>query len=126
MRTVSRLTLALACVAFAQLAMAKMPPATEEAKAKAAEAAAKTAWGDKVASFQLCKVQDRLAASYRAGQSSSGKQPGTPFEAPPCTDPGPYAAAVPANAALEKAGAHSAPASTAPTAPAAAPPAGKS
>ena len=37
-------------------ALAKLPPQSDEAKAKAAETAAKTAWSDKVASFQLCKA----------------------------------------------------------------------
>ena len=46
---------ALAALTLAVSAMAKLPPPSDEAKAKAAEAAAKTAHGNKVAGFQLCK-----------------------------------------------------------------------
>jgi hypothetical protein len=55
--------LAVACVA----ALAKIPPPVldDAAKAKAAEAAAKTAWQGKVDAYQLCKAQDRVAALYR-------------------------------------------------------------
>jgi hypothetical protein len=55
--------LAAACVA----ALAKIPPPVldDAAKAKAAEAAAKTAWQGKLDAFQLCKAQDRVAAAYR-------------------------------------------------------------
>ena len=58
----------VACVAAAATiclpAAAKLPALSDEAKAKAAEAAAKTAWGDKIAGFQLCKSQDRSAGKY--------------------------------------------------------------
>ena len=47
------------------MAMAKLPAPDDAAKAKAAEAAAKTAWQGKVDAFQLCKSQDRAAAHYR-------------------------------------------------------------
>ena len=60
-------------------AMAKLPPVSDEAKAKAAEAAAKTAWSDKVAGYQLCQSQDRVAAAYLAQARAAGKsvQPAT-------------------------------------------------
>ena len=105
-------------------AIAKLPALSDEAKAKAAEAAAKTAWSDKVAGFQLCKAQDRVAAAYDAGLKKAGKDVPTPVTTPPCADPGPYvsvaAVSAPAPAAtaasaakpLEAAGAHS-PAATA-------------
>ena len=63
---------ALAAVALA--VSAKIPPPTldDAAKAKAAEAAAKTAWQAKVDAFQLCKVQDKLAAKYgKAGAKTA-------------------------------------------------------
>ncbi len=121
MPQVLRLTVALCCAVSAHLAFAKLPPPSEEAKAKAAEAAAKTEWSNKVASYQLCQAQDRAVASYRAKRQLDAKETPTPaVAAAACTDPGPYAAAPPAAAGLEKAGAHSAPAATAP-APAAAP-----
>lgn len=116
MSTVSRLTLVVAGLFSAQLALAKLPPPTEEAKTKAAEAAAKTAWSNKVASFQLCKAQDRAAATYRAKRLLNAKEAATPMDTEACTDPGPYVAASPAAGGLEKAGAHSPPASTLPAA----------
>jgi hypothetical protein len=55
--------LAAACAA----SLAKIPPPVldDAAKAKAAEAAAKTAWQGKVDAFKLCQVQDKVAALYR-------------------------------------------------------------
>ena len=52
---------ALAAV-LAPVALAKLPPLSDEAKAKAAEAAAKTAWSGKVDAYQLCRAQDRRSA----------------------------------------------------------------
>ena len=83
----------------AGLAQAKLPappPPTEEVKAAATLAAAKTAWGGKVAAFQLCKAQDRVAASYFNSAKGAGK---TPPAAPACADPGAFVAPVPAPAA---------------------------
>jgi hypothetical protein len=71
-------------------ACAKLPPASDDAKAKAAEAAAKTAHGNKVADFQLCKSMDRVAAGYLAEAKKSGKAV-NPVATPPCADPGPFA-----------------------------------
>jgi hypothetical protein len=78
--------LALACGAAA----AKLPPLSDDAKAKAAEAAAKTAHGNKVADFQLCKSMDRIAAAYQAGAKKSGKEFKPATATPPCADPGPF------------------------------------
>ena len=47
------------------LALAKLPATSDEAKAKAAEAAAKTAWAGKVDAFKLCKSQDAVVAHYK-------------------------------------------------------------
>ena len=77
-------------------AMAKLPPLSDEAKAKAAEAAAKSAWGDKVAAYQLCKSEEAIAATYFADMKKAGKEVKPPVATPPCADPGPY---VPAGAA---------------------------
>ena len=88
------LVLALAGVLVAPLAMAKLPPQSDDAKAKAAEAAAKAAWGNKVADFQLCKSMDKAAAKYLAAAKSAGKEVKT-TETPPCADPGPFVAAPP-------------------------------
>jgi hypothetical protein len=112
--------LLLACLSGA--AFAKLPALSDEAKAKAAETAAKTAWAGKVDIYQLCKVQDKVAASYYKTSATSGKPTKAATTTPPCADPGAfvYTAAAPVAAkTVEAAGAHS------PTATAAAPPSGK-
>lgn len=76
--------------ALAAPASAKLPPASDEAKAKAAEAALKTAWGDKVAGFQLCNAMDKAAAAYQAASKRAGKEPAVPVATPPCADPGAF------------------------------------
>lgn len=80
-------------------ANAKLPALSDEAKAKAAESAAKAAWGDKIAGFQLCKSQDRSAANHLVTMKQAGKdvKPATATAA--CADPGPYVAAGSAPAA---------------------------
>ena len=88
---------------------AKLPPLNDEAKAKAAEAAAKTAWTNKVADFQLCKAMDRVAAAYRAGAKTAGKEAPPPVETPACADPGAFAYTPPEVKPIEAAGAHSPP-----------------
>lgn len=93
---------------------AKLPAPSDEAKAKAAEAAAKTAHAGKVDNYKLCQSQDRVAAQYRATLKSAGKAASAPAAVPACADPGAFVYAPPAVAAppLEAAGAHS-PAKTA-------------
>ena len=95
-------------------AVAKLPPLSEEAKAKAAEAAAKTAHGNKVADFQLCKSREKVAAHY---YKTNGKGKAAPTATPACVDPGAY------KPAETTAAAPAAPAAAAPAAakPAAAP-----
>lgn len=73
---------------LASSVLAKLPAPNEEAQAKAAEAKAKTAWTDKVSAYQLCKSQDKVAASYRAKNKSAAKPTAGPA---PCADPGPFA-----------------------------------
>jgi hypothetical protein len=70
-------------------ALAKLPALSDEAKAKAAETAAKTAWTNKVADYQLCKSQDKVAAAHVAQAKKDGK-PVTPVATPACADPGPF------------------------------------
>jgi hypothetical protein len=111
-------------------AWAKLPAPSEDAKAKAAEAAAKTAHANKVADYQLCKSMDKVAAQYAVDAKKAGKDVKPPTATPPCTDPGIFGAPVPVAAKpIEAAGAHSPPktASTPPntTVPAAAAPAKK-
>ena len=90
--------------------VAKLPALSDEAKAKAAETAAKAAWTDKVGLYQLCKSMDRVAEGYRKSQTAANKEvPGA--TAAPCVDPGPYASPVTpaASKPLEASGAHSPP-----------------
>jgi hypothetical protein len=89
------------------LSLAKLPPLSDEAKAKAAEAAAKAAWTGKVDAFLLCKSQDKVAAAYFKTAKATGKETKPPSAAPACADPGPFAYTPPAAKPLEAAGAHS-------------------
>jgi hypothetical protein len=92
--------------------LAKLPALSDEAKAKAAEAAAKTAWTGKVDAYQLCKSQDKVAAAYYKSAKAAGKETKPAAAAPACADPGPFAYTPPAAKPIEAAGAHS-PAGTA-------------
>lgn len=100
--------------------LAKLPALSDEAKAKAAETAAKAAWTTKVDNHLLCKSQDKVAMSYYKTAMATGKPTKPAATVPPCSDPGVFAY-LPAEAAkpIEAAGAHS------PTATAASPPSGK-
>ena len=121
---ISMATLVLASL-FSVSAMAKLPAPSDEAKAKAAEAAAKTAHGNKVADFQLCKSREKVAAHYYKTAKASGKPTNPPVATPQCVDPGAFVAAAPAApaavAAAPAAGAKPAAPGTAAPAPAAAP-----
>ena len=99
--------------------LAKLPALNDEAKAKAAEAAAKTAWSGKVDGYLLCKWQDKVAASYYQTAKAAGKATKPAASLPACTEPGPFAYTPPDAKPLEAAGAHS-PATTATS-----PPSGK-
>jgi hypothetical protein len=112
-------------LAFAALALAvggavaKLPPPSEEAKAKAAEAAAKTAHGNKVADYQLCKSMNATAAHYYAAAKKAGKDTKPPTATPDCADPGPFVYPPPAaGAAPAAAPAAAAKPAAAPAAPA--------
>lgn len=99
----------LACACHGS-ATAKLPPMGDEAKAKAAETAAKGDWTGKVGAYQLCQVQNRIAGSYHA---SAGGAASAVVATPACADPGAFAYnAEKAAPPLEAAGAHS-PAATA-------------
>lgn len=91
--------------------MAKLPAPSEEAKAKAAEAAAKAAWSGKVDAYQSCMAQDKVAAHYFQTAKAAGKDVKPASAMPTCTDPGAFSYA-PAELAkpLEASGAHSPPA----------------
>lgn len=107
------LVLPLAVCAAAVLALpahAKLPALTPEAKLKADEAAARTAWQNKVDAYKLCKSMDEVAAEYHQSAKQAGKTVAPPVATPPCPEPGPFSF-TPAQP-LEAAGAHS-PAATA-------------
>lgn len=104
-----KLLLALITSSFAGVALAKLPPLSDEAKAKAAEAAAKSAHAGKVDNYKLCLSMDRVAARYHAEAAKAGRTVNKPTETPACVDPGPFvpagatpAAAAPAPAAPAK------------------------
>ena len=100
----------LACLVAAP-AVAKLPPVSDEAKAKAEEAAAKSAWTDKIGAYKTCIAMDRAADNFRQNAKTQGKiipEPTPGLSA--CADPGPYVAATPPAAKpLEASGAHSPP-----------------
>jgi hypothetical protein len=96
-------------------AFAKLPAPSDEAKAKAAEAAAKTAHTGKMDSYLLCKSQDQVAAHV---QKTNKAKTGKPIATAPCVDPGKFVYTPPeaAPAAAAPAAAASAPAAAATTA----------
>ncbi|WP_114973765.1 hypothetical protein [Rhodoferax ferrireducens] len=96
--------------------MAKLPALSEEAKAKAAEAAAKTAWSGKVDAYLSCKSQDKVAAHYYKTAKAESKDTKPAAATPPCADPGVFSYTPPEAAKpLEASGAHSpAPTATSP------------
>lgn len=75
---------------------AKLPALSDQEKTKADETKAKAAWSDKVASYQLCKAQDKAAAAYlKTKNSTASSSPAStavaiPVTMPACADPGPY------------------------------------
>lgn len=106
----------LAGSAFAKL---PTPVLTEEAKLKAAEAAAKTAHGNKVADFQLCKSREKTAAHYYKTAKAAGKETKPATETPACVDPGAFVFPPPATAAAPAAAPATTSAAAKPAAPAA-------
>lgn len=93
------ISVSLAVLALSATAFAKLPPPSDEAKAKAAEAAAKTAHSGKVEAYLLCKAQDRVAARTNKAAKPVGKDAkGAAAPASTCVDPGPFVY-VPAGAA---------------------------
>lgn len=115
-----KIVFAFAAGLLALPVLAKLPAPSDEAKAKAAEAAAKTAHAGKVDNYKLCLSMDKAAAHYFKTAAAAKKEVKPAVATPACADPGPFvppvaaAPAAPANAA-----AASAPASAAPAAPAA-------
>jgi len=104
----------LALVTLATLpALAKLPAPSDEAKAKAAEANAKTAWSNKVANYQLCKSMDKVATGYYAQAKKEGKAVKPAAATDACADPGAFVYTPPAPAGAAPAAAPAAPAAPA-------------
>ena len=117
--------LATLLLALSTSAFAKLPPPNDEAKAKAAEAAAKTAHTAKADGYLLCKSQDKVAAHVqRTNKAKAGK----PVATAPCADPGKFVYTPPEATPTAAVAPAAAPAATpaAPTAAPAAAPAKKS
>lgn len=70
-------------------ANAKLPPPNEQAQKNAAAGALQSAYAAKLAAYQLCVAQDRVAETYLAAALEAGKpvQPSLPTGT--CTQPGP-------------------------------------
>lgn len=94
-------------------ALAKLPALSDEAKAKAAEAAAKTAHGNKVANYQLCQSMDKVAVTYFAQAKKDGKAVKPADKADACADPGAFVYTPPAPAVAVAGAAPAAPAAPA-------------
>src|SRR5687768_17217209 len=79
------------------LALSKLPPLDDAAKAKAAETAAKSAWQTKVDNYLLCKAQDKVVAQYvKTSGKAVPKDAKAAQPAPqPATGAAPAAAATP-------------------------------
>jgi hypothetical protein len=99
-----RIVAALVAALSAGILLAKLPPPSDEAQAKAAETAAKSAWTDKMSAYKTCLAIDRTAENYRRTLAAQGKEFRPSASTPPCVDPGPFVARP-----LEAAGAHSPP-----------------
>jgi hypothetical protein len=97
-----RVTIVLVAALSAGLALAKLPPPTDEARAKAAEAAAKSAWTDKVGAYKTCLAIERTAQRYRQSRSAGAQSVPVAANTPSCSDPGPFRP-------IEASGAHSPP-----------------
>lgn len=109
---------ALILAAVSATAFAKLPPLSDEAKAKADETKAKAAHTGKADAYLLCKSQDKVAAHV---QKTNKAQAGKPVATAPCADPGKFVYTPPEAAASAPTAAASAPAVAAAPAKAAAP-----
>lgn len=105
------LLILLGCLAGA--AWAKLPAPSDEAKAKAAEAAAKTAHTGKVDSYKTCLSAEKSAAHYFKTHPGAAK----PASPPACADPGPFVPPVATPVVAAPASPPTPPAPVAPTVP---------
>jgi hypothetical protein len=79
--------IALAALVTSLGVMAKLPPPSDEAKAKAEEAKAKAAHTAKVEAYDLCKAQDKVAAHVNKHNKAKA---GKPVATAACADPGKF------------------------------------
>jgi hypothetical protein len=100
----------LAASSFAKL---PAPVLSDEAKAKAAEATAKTAHTGKVDAYKLCLSMDKTSAHYYKTAQATGKAIKPATATPPCADPGAFVYPPPAAAATAATPAAPAPAAAA-------------
>lgn len=77
--------LSVALMGACGVALAKLPPPDDAAKARAAETAARAGWQTKVDGYQLCRSQDRVVSHFRK----------TAVKAPPPAGPAPVAPGAP-------------------------------
>lgn len=83
----NKFLMAMTLLATSLGSMAKLPPPSDEAKAKAEEAKAKAAHTAKVDAYDLCKSQDRVVAHVnKHNKAKTGK----PVATAPCADPGKF------------------------------------
>jgi hypothetical protein len=110
-----------ALLAASSFAKIPAPVLSDEAKAKAAEATAKTAHNGKVDGYKLCLSMEKTSAHYYKTAQTAGKATKPATATPPCADPGafvyPPAAAPVAATPAAPAAAAAAPAAIAPVAP---------
>ena len=109
-RDAMRPAIVLITLAYTAIACGKLPPPSDDDKAKAAETPAKAAWADKVSLYKTCLAMDRVAEVYWRDLKSAGKEIPAATATPPCANPGPYVAPVtPVASKLEASEAHSPP-----------------
>lgn len=87
--------LPVALAVLATAAAAKLPPPSDAAKAKAAEAAAKAAWQAKIDAYQLCKAQDRVAVVYKKEKGAAHGGAAAPEKTAAAAAPAASAASAP-------------------------------
>ena len=85
MKFYSKLSSLILLSLISSVALAKLPPPSEEAKAKAEAAKVTKEWSGKQDAFLLCKAQDKTAAYYFKSRPAKAK----PMAMPACVSPGP-------------------------------------
>lgn len=104
-KTAAAATVSLVLLGGNAWAKLPAPVLTDEGKAKAAEAAAKTAHAGKLDNFKLCQSMERVAARYHADTKAAGKEPRVATTTAACADPGAFVYPPPAAVAVAPAAA---------------------